>query len=72
MRFVADWLQHAKARVWSFNMGTSVRMCLIQLGHVVEQGEILCNPLRGRFDPVLLENVVLLFQVCLVNCFSLD
>lgn len=72
IRFVVDRLQHAKAWVWGFKMGTLVRMCLIQLGHAAEQVEMSCNPLRGRFDPVLLENLVLLFGLCLVNCFSLD
>lgn len=72
IQFLADRLQHAESWVWSFKIGTFVNMCLIQLGHAVEQGEMLCNPVRGRFDPVLLENFVLLFQVCLVNHFLLD
>ena len=65
---VVDRLQHANTWVWNLKMGTLVRMCLIQLGHAVEQGEMLCNPIRGRFDPVLLENFVCFF----VNFFSLD
>lgn len=56
-------LKHAKAQVRSFNTGTS--------GHAVEQGEKLCNSLRGRFDAVILEKFILLFQVCLVNCSNL-
>lgn len=62
IQFLPDRLQHAESRVWSFKTGT-LKMCLIQLGHAVEQGDMLCNPVRGRFDPVLLENFVLLFQV---------
>lgn len=41
-------------------MGNSVRMRLIELGHAAERREMFCNPLRGRFDPVLLENFVIL------------
>lgn len=72
IQFAVDRQQHAKAWVRYFKMGTLVRMCLIQLGHAAEQGEMLCNPVRGRFDPVLLDNFVLLFQVCLVHCFIVD
>ena len=50
-----------KRGAWSFKTGTLVRMRLTQLGRAVEQGEMLCNPLRGRFDPVLLENFILFF-----------
>lgn len=31
---------------------------------------MLCNPVRGRFNPVLLEKFVLLFQVCSINCIA--
>lgn len=35
------------------------------LGHALRLSEMLCIPLRGRFDPVLLENFVLMFLWCL-------
>lgn len=48
-------------------MGTLARMCLIQLGHAV--GEMSYNPLRGRFDPVLLENFVFVISSVFSSLF---
>ena len=43
-------------------MGTLVRMRLIQLGHAAEQSDMLYNPIRGRFDPELLEKFRVVFS----------